>query len=160
MPNPVDITVEEFAALLKGNGRLLGLDLGTKTIGLAISDSNWSIASPVRTIRRSKFTADVEELLDYADKESVSGLVIGLPYNMDGSEGPRAQGTRAFVRNLSIKTDLPILYQDERLSSFEAEQTMLAANVSRAKRAQRIDAIAAGVILRSALARLQSISSD
>ena len=101
MAKEPDLTVEQFAALLQGrdgkNGRILGLDLGTKTIGLAISNSSWTIASPVNTIRRRKFTLDVAEMLDYAAKESVAGLVIGLPLNMDGSEGPRAQATRAFI---------------------------------------------------------------
>ncbi|MEO0547709.1 MAG: Holliday junction resolvase RuvX, partial [Pseudomonadota bacterium] len=98
-------SVDAFAAVLQGPSRLLGLDLGTKTIGMAISDSAWSIASPVNTVRRTKFTADVMEMLNYAQRESVSGLVMGLPFNMDGTEGPRAQSTRAFVRNLAKHTD-------------------------------------------------------
>jgi len=152
-----DLTVEEFAALLQGSGRLLGLDLGTKTIGLAISDSAWSISSPVRTLSRTKFTPDVEEMLAYAKNEGAAGIVIGLPLNMDGSEGSRVQATRAFVRNMAKLTDLPVLFQDERLSTFEAEQAMIAADVSRAKRAQRIDAIAASVILQAALDRLRAV---
>ncbi len=154
--NP-DITLEDFGRLLQGGGRLLSLDLGTKTIGMAISDSSWSVASPVRTLLRTKFTADAEELLAYAEHESVAGIVIGLPLNMDGSEGPRAQSTRAFVRNLSKLTDLPVLFQDERLSTFEAEQALIAADTSRAKRAKKIDAVAAGVILQSALDRLRAM---
>ena len=151
-----DITVEEFAAILQGSRRLLGLDLGTKTIGLAISDSDWSIASPVRTLMRSKFTHDAMELLAYAEDEVVGGVVIGLPLNMDGSEGPRAQATRAFIRNLAKTTDLPVFFQDERLSTFEADQVMISSDVSRAKRAQRIDAVAASVILQAALDRLRA----
>ncbi len=154
-----DLSVEQFVELLQAkssnNRRLLGLDLGTKTIGMAISDSNWSIASPVDTIRRKKFTTDVELMLAYIKKEGVQGLVMGLPYNMDGSEGPRAQATRAFVRNMRPLTDLPLLYWDERLSSYAAEQAMLEADMTRRKRAKNIDQIAASIILQSCLDRLQ-----
>ncbi|MEM8750123.1 MAG: Holliday junction resolvase RuvX [Pseudomonadota bacterium] len=153
-----DLTVEQFARLLQGKGRLLGLDLGSKTIGLAICDDRWSIASPVHTIRRRKFTLDVEDMLAYAAKEGVVGLVIGLPLNMDGSEGPRAQSTRAFVRNLSKHTSLPVLYWDERLSSFAADQAMLEADLSRAKRAKNIDQMAAAVILQGAIDRMSAIA--
>ena len=148
-------SVDAFATALQGPARLLGLDLGTKTIGIAISDSNWSIASPVRTIRRTKFTADVTEMLAYAVRESVKGLVIGLPLNMDGSEGPRAQATRAFVRNLARHTDMPVLYWDERLSSFAAESAMLEADLTRKKRAKVIDQMAAAIILQGALDALR-----
>ncbi len=151
MANPPDITVEQFATLLQGRGRLLGLDLGTKTIGLAISDSNWSIASAVKTIRRTKFTADVQEMLEFATAEKVQGLVLGLPLNMDGTEGPRVQATRAFARNLSSHTDLPLIYWDERLSSYTAEQFMLEADVSRKKRAKSIDHMAASIILQGCI---------
>jgi len=144
-------SVDAFAAVLQGPSRLLGLDLGTKTIGMAISDSAWSIASPVHTVRRTKFTADVTQMLDYAKRESVSGLVMGLPFNMDGSEGPRAQSTRAFVRNLGKHTDLPVLFWDERLSSFAAESAMLEADLTRKKRAKVIDQMAAAIILQGAL---------
>ncbi len=157
MARDPDISVEDFVRLLQGKGRLLGLDLGTKTIGMAISDSDWSIASPVRTLMRTKFSADAKTLLRYAADETVAGLVIGLPLNMDGSEGPRAQSTRAFIANLSKLNELPVLFQDERLSTFEAEQAMIAADTSRAKRAKKIDAVAAGVILQSALDRLRSV---
>jgi putative Holliday junction resolvase len=151
MANPPDITVEQFATLLQGRGRLLGLDLGTKTIGLAISDSNWSIASAVKTIRRTKFTADVQEMLEFATAEKVQGLVLGLPLNMDGTEGPRVQATRAFARNLLAHTDLPLIYWDERLSSYTAEQFMLEADVSRKKRAKSIDHMAASIILQGCI---------
>ena len=151
MANPPDITVEQFATLLQGRGRLLGLDLGTKTIGLAISDSNWSIASAVKTIRRTKFTADVQEMLEFATAEKVQGLVRGLPLNMDGTEGPRVQATRAFARNLSAHTNLPLIYWDERLSSYTAEQFMLEADVSRKKRAKSIDHMAASIILQGCI---------
>ncbi len=152
-----ETSLEQFAALLQGSGRLLGLDLGTKTIGLAISDSGWSIASPVRTIRRTKFTHDVREMLDYAEHEGVRGLVMGLPLNMDGSEGPRAQATRAFVRNLGQHTDLPVLFWDERLSSYAADQAMLEADLSRKRRARAIDQVAAGIILQGCLDRLSQV---
>ena len=157
MAREPDITVEEFAALLQGSGRLLGLDLGTKTIGIAISDSNWKIASPVRTLQRTKFTADAQELLAYARSESIVGVVMGLPLNMDGSEGPRAQATRAFVRNMKTMSDRTVLFQDERLSTFEADQAMISADMSRQKRKAKIDAVAASVILQSALDRLRSV---
>ena len=154
MSQSTDHTVEQFAALLQGTGRLLGLDLGTKTIGLAISDSRWAIASPVDTIRRKKFTPDAQAMLHYAVNEGIKGLVIGLPFNMDGSEGPRAQATRAFARNLSSMTDLPIMFWDERLSSFAAEQAMLEADMTRKKRANKIDQIAAAIILQGCLDRM------
>jgi len=161
MANEPDLNVEQFAALLQGrdgkNGRILGLDLGTKTIGLAISNTNWTIASPVDTIRRKKFTPDVAKMLDYARAEKIAGFVIGLPLNMDGSEGPRVQATRAFVRNLRPYTDLPVLYWDERLSSYAAEQAMLEADMSRKKRARNIDQIAAAIILQGCLDRLREV---
>jgi len=154
-----DLNVEQFAAALQGAdgryGRILALDLGTKTIGMAISNSQWTIASPVDTIRRKKFTPDVTALLAYANAESVEGLVMGMPLNMDGSEGPRAQATRAFVRNMRGHTDLPVLYWDERLSSFAAEQSMLEADMTRKKRARNIDQVAAAIILQGCLERLR-----
>lgn len=164
MAKEPDLTVEQFAALLQGpdgrNGRILGLDLGTKTIGMAISNSNWTIASPVETIRRKKFTADVTAMLTYAVSENVQGLVMGLPLNMDGSEGPRAQATRAFVRNMRVHCDLPVLYWDERLSSYAAEQAMLEADMSRKKRARNIDQIAAAIILQGCLDRLREVPPE
>ena len=172
MAKEPDLTVEQFAALLQGpsaeksghlngrHGRILGLDLGTKTIGMAISNSNWTIASPVETIRRKKFSIDVEAMLAFARAEDVEGLVMGLPLNMDGSEGPRAQATRAFVRNLRAHSDLPVLYWDERLSSYAAEQAMLEADMSRKKRARNIDQIAAAIILQGCLDRLREVLSE
>jgi len=164
MAKEPDLTVEQFATLLQGpfgkNGRLLGLDLGTKTIGMAISNSSWTIASPVETIRRKKFTVDVTTMLDFAMSEKVEGLVMGLPLNMDGSEGPRAQATRAFVRNMQAHTDLPLLYWDERLSSYAAEQAMLEADMSRKKRAKNIDQIAAAIILQGCLDRLREFQNE
>ncbi|MEP1207957.1 MAG: Holliday junction resolvase RuvX [Rhizobiaceae bacterium] len=164
MAKEPDLTVEQFAALLQGpsgrNGRILGLDLGTKTIGMAISNSSWTIASPVETIRRKKFTIDVQTMLDYAGSEQVAGLVMGMPLNMDGSEGPRAQATRAFVRNMRPLCDLPVLYWDERLSSYAADQAMLEADMSRKKRAKNIDQIAAAIILQGCLDRLREVQGE
>ena len=137
--------------------RLFGLDLGTKTIGIALSDGLLSVCSPYKTIKRTKFTKDVTELAAMAAREDVFALVLGLPLNMDGSEGPRAQATRAFVRNLQGKLDLPVMLWDERLSTVAAERAMLEADLSRAKRAERIDAAAAAFILQGALDRLSRL---
>lgn len=138
-----------FRAALPGGGRLLGLDLGTKTIGTALCDAGWSFATPAGTIRRAKFTADKAALVAVIAAQGVKGMVLGLPRNMDGSEGPRAQSTRAFARNVA---DLgPVLLWDERWSTAAAERAMLEQDVSRAKRADRIDAHAAAVILQAAL---------
>jgi putative Holliday junction resolvase len=148
------LPLQDFAARLAPRARLVGIDLGTKTIGLALSDVERRFASPLETIRRSKFRTDAERLLTLCARHGVGGLVIGMPYNMDGSEGPRAQATRAFARNLAQLTELPMTLWDERLSTVAAEQAMIAADVSRAKRAERIDAVAAAFILEGALDRL------
>ena len=133
------------------NGPLLGLDLGSKTIGIAICDPARTLATPVTVIQRTKFTKDAEELLALAKTRKIVGLVLGLPYNMDGSEGPRAQSTRAFARNLSGLTELPIMFWDERLSTAAAEDDLIAQGMRRDKRAKVIDAVAASHILQSAL---------
>ncbi|MFD0918037.1 Holliday junction resolvase RuvX [Pseudahrensia aquimaris] len=146
--------VEAFAARLQGAGRLLALDLGSKTIGLAISDSMWTVASPLHTIKRTKFSKDAAALQEIVAREYIHGLVIGWPINMNGTEGPRCQATSAFQRNLSRLMALPMMYWDERLSSVAAERAMLEADLSRAKRAERIDSVAASVILQAALDRL------
>lgn len=146
--------IAAFAATLPRTGALAGLDLGTKTIGVAISDSLRSVATPVLTIRREKFTLDAEALLKLMTAREVRGLVLGLPRNMDGSEGPRAQSARAFARNLAKMTPLPITFWDERLSTVAAERALIEADTSRAKRAQLIDHVAAGYILQGALDRL------
>lgn len=147
-------TIEEFAAALPAFGAVGGLDLGTKTIGVAVSDSLRSVATPLRTIRRSKFTADAQDLLALVQERGLAGLVLGLPMNMDGSEGPRCQSTRAFARNLERLTPLPIAFWDERLSTVAAERAMLEADMSRKRRAEVIDHVAAGFILQGALDRL------
>ncbi len=137
--------------VLGRNQRLLGLDLGEKTIGLALSDPGLSIASPITTIRRTKFTADAEELLRIVAERQVGGLVIGLPLNMDGSEGPRCQSARQFAVNLLKLQELPILFWDERLSTVAVERNMIAADLTRAKRAKVVDQAAAAFILQGVL---------
>lgn len=151
------LTIEELAHQLGPNQAVAGLDLGTKTIGIAMSDLGRRFASPRPVIKRVKFTKDAEILLALADKEKVAGFVIGLPVNMDGSSGPRVQATRAFVRSMSEKTDLPFVFWDERLSTVAAERALLEMDVSRAKRAERIDSAAASFILQGALDRLSAI---
>lgn len=146
--------IEEFAAALPHNRALFGLDLGTKTLGVATSDLRRSVASPVETIRRTKFTADAAALLVLAEGREAAGFVLGLPRNMDGSEGPRCQSTRAFARNLSKLTDLPITFWDERLSTVAVERTLIEADQSRKRRAEVIDKMAAAFILQGVLDRL------
>lgn len=154
------VDLSELAPILATRRfRLLGLDLGTKTIGLAISDGLGLSATPVETIRRTKFTADAEALLKLCKSRDVGGLVIGLPINMDGSEGPRAQSTRSFVDNLAEKTPLPIALWDERLSTVAVTRLMLEADLSRARRAEVVDKIAAAYILQGALERLRALAS-
>ncbi len=147
-------TIEKMSALYDGRRRLAGLDLGTKTIGVAISDVEWRIATPNKTIRKVKFTEDARALLALLDGYSVGGIVLGLPLNMDGSEGPRVQATRAFARNLAAMTQSPIGFIDERLTTAEAERAMIAADRTRKQRAESIDAAAAAIILQTALDRL------
>ena len=159
MAEPHTLTIDELAVDLPAGRRLLGLDLGTKTIGLALSDTSYSVATPLDTIQRKKFTADVNLLLEFTEKHDVSALVIGLPLNLDGSEGPRSQATRAFVRNLRRHTDLPVAYWDERLSSVAVERTLLEADASRKRRAEVIDKMAAAFILQGALDRLTNIAA-
>ncbi|KAA5602096.1 Holliday junction resolvase RuvX [Blastochloris sulfoviridis] len=137
------------------DGPLIGLDLGTKTIGLALSDRTRTIASAVRTILRTKFKADAAEVLAFAAAEKAAALVLGLPLNMDGSEGPRSQATRAFARNLSALTETPIALWDERLSTAAVTRTLLDADASRARRAEVVDKMAAAYLLQGALDRLR-----
>ncbi|MEM9013197.1 MAG: Holliday junction resolvase RuvX [Pseudomonadota bacterium] len=146
--------IADFAAAVPAVGALLGLDLGTKTIGIAVSDPGRRIASPLGTLKRGKFTRDAETLHGYLAERACVGLILGLPRNMDGSEGPRAQSTRAFAHNLSAKLALPIGLWDERLSTVAAERALLEADTSRRRRAEVIDHVAAGFILQGALDRL------
>ena len=138
----------------------IGLDLGTETIGVATSDGLRSIATAVETIRRKKFTADVTRILAIASGRNAVGLVLGLPLNMDGTEGPRAQSTRAFARNLERLTPLPIAFWDERRSTVAAERALLAADMSRKRRAEGIDSVAATYILQGLLDRLNHMERD
>ena len=147
-----------FAAALPRQGPLFGLDLGTKTIGVAVSDVFRSVASPLETIRRRKFTLDAEALLTIAASREGAGYVLGLPRNMDGSEGPRAQSVRAFARNIVEHLGLPVALWDERLTTVAAERTLLEADMSRKRRAELIDAVAAQFILQGALDRLAVIA--
>jgi putative Holliday junction resolvase len=146
-----------FAAALPRGRALAGLDLGTQTIGVAVSDTGRRIASPLETIRRKKFGLDAARLLAVTDARSIGGLVLGLPRNMDGSEGPRAQSTRAFARNLANLTEMPITFWDERLSTVAAERALLEADASRRRRAEVIDHVAAGYILQGFLDRLRHL---
>ncbi len=153
---PVDL--EEFGKSLPRHARLMGVDLGTKTIGLAISDVERHFASPLETIRREKFTPDAQRMLALIDKHAISAIVFGLPLNMDGSEGPRAQATRAFVRNLVALRPLTIIFWDERLSTAAVTRTLIEQDASRAKRAEVVDKMAAAYILQGVLDRLASIA--
>lgn len=144
----------EFAAALPAFGALAGLDLGTRTIGVAVSDSLRHVATPLSTIRREKFMLDAAALLRILAEREIRGVILGLPLNMDGSEGPRCQSTRAFARNLERLTPLPIFYWDERLSTVAAERALLEADTSRKRRSEVIDHVAAGYILQGALDRL------
>ncbi|KRE12882.1 Holliday junction resolvase [Bosea sp. Root483D1] len=153
------VALDQFLALPE-HARLLGLDLGTKTIGLALSDVERRIASPLETIKRVKFKLDAMALLKVAERHAIAGLVIGLPLNMDGTEGPRVQSTRAFVRNLAPLTSLPIVFWDERMSTLAVTRTLLDADASRARRAAVVDKMAAAYILQGALDRLARLESD
>lgn len=144
-----------FARALPPGARLIGIDLGSKTLGLALSDVTRTIASGLTTLPRTKFAADAQRLLALAEDHGVAGFVIGLPINLDGSEGPRAQATRAFVRNLSRLTPLAMLLWDERLTTAAAERALLEADASRKRRAGVIDKVAATLILQGALDRLK-----
>jgi putative holliday junction resolvase len=150
-------TIEEFAAALPAGRAVFGLDFGEKTIGVAASDLRRSVATPITVIRRTKFTEDAKALLVLVEARNIGGLILGLPRNMDGSEGPRAQATRAFARNLVKLTDLPIGYWDERLSTVAAERALLEADTSRKRRNEVIDQVAAGYILQGALDRMAYI---
>ncbi len=153
------ISVEDLPAALAGGRTLAGLDLGDKTIGIAVSDRGLSLANPRPVIMRRKFTLDAEALLAQAAKDGVGAFVMGLPVNMDGSEGPRAQASRAFVRNMQRLTELPFAFWDERLSTVAAERALIEMDVSRRKRDGRIDSAAAAFILQGLLDRLQALGA-
>ena len=148
-------SAREFAAAVP-HGRLGGLDVGTKTIGLAACDAGWSFAGPAEAIRRTKFTNDLKMLSEFIDKQGIKGLVVGLPLNMDGTDSPRTQSVRAFARNL-VPLDLPLLLWDERWSTQAVERAMIEADVSRSKRAEKVDALAAAHILQGAIDALANL---
>lgn len=143
--------IDDFADVLAESGRVIGLDLGTKTIGLALSDRGRVIATPLETLKRGKFTADAIKMEALIAEHEVTALVLGLPINMDASEGPRAQSTRAFARNLTGRVPLPLLLWDERLSTNAVTRTLIEADMSRKRRAEVVDKMAAGFILQGAL---------
>jgi putative Holliday junction resolvase len=155
--NETDALLAAFMERLPARARLMGIDLGTKTIGLALSDVECRIATPLETIKRVKFTPDVAKITTLVERFDVGGLVIGLPLNMDGSEGPRAQSTRAFVRNLAPLLARPVLFWDERLSTVVVTRTLIDADASRAKRADSVDKMAAAYILQGALDRYERL---
>ena len=152
------VAIEDLAKVLQPGARLLGLDVGTKTIGMALSDVTRSIATPYETIRRTKFTEDVKLIFKAIEANGVGALVIGLPINLDGSEGPRAQATRAFARILASRVDRPLAFWDERLSTAAVERHLIAADASRKRRAEVIDRMVAAYILQGALDRLKRLA--
>jgi putative Holliday junction resolvase len=152
------LTLDEIATALPRNRRLMGLDVGTKTVGLALSDALLSLASPLQTLRRGKFVPDAQQLFALADRYEVGGLIVGLPLAMDGSEGPRCQSVRQFAANLLAVRDMPLAFQDERLSTVAVERMLIGdADLSRKKRAEVVDRAAAAYILQSALDRLAQL---
>jgi putative Holliday junction resolvase len=155
---PLGETLEDavaFAERLKPGARLIGIDAGTKTLGLALSDVTRTIATPLTVLKRTKFKEDAAQLLRIAAEHQIGGFVLGLPINLDGTAGPRAQATRAFARNMNALTELPILLWDERLSTVAAERTLIEADASRSRRAQVVDKLAAAIILQGALDRMR-----
>jgi len=151
------LSLRELRTRIGKGQRLLGLDLGEKTIGLALSDTLLTVATPYETLKRGKFTADAEKIVDIAAKEGAGGLIIGLPLNMDGSDGPSAQSARAFARNFAARCDLPIVLWDERLSTAAVQRDMIAADTTRKRRAVAVDKIAAAYILQGALEALRNL---
>ena len=152
---PDDLTLHDAVATIPASARLMGLDLGSKTIGVATSDRTRMIATPIETIARKKFTADAERLMAIIAAENIGLIVLGLPVNMDGTEGPRSQSTRAFARNFARLSSVPVVYWDERLSTAAVERMLIQADASRAKRDQVIDKLAAAWILQAALDSLR-----
>jgi putative holliday junction resolvase len=149
------LPMTDFMEALAPGARLIGIDVGTKTLGLALSDATRNIASALVTLRRSRLAEDLRRLLELASEHGAGGFVVGLPLNLDGTEGPRAQATRAFVRNLAKATPLPVVYWDERLSTVAAERALLEADLSRKRRAEVVDKVAATLILQGALDRMR-----
>ncbi|MFW2391292.1 MAG: Holliday junction resolvase RuvX [Methyloceanibacter sp.] len=160
MTDTSPLPIEDLPSALQPGARLLGLDVGTKTVGLALTDVTRTVATPYKTLRRTKFTADAKEIAEIAEKEGVGGLVIGLPLNLDGSEGPRAQSTRAFARNLAAHVPIPMTFWDERLSTAAVERHLIEADASRKRRAEVIDRMAAAYILQGALDRLRGLANS
>jgi putative Holliday junction resolvase len=150
-----DLTQDNPLALIPPTGKILGLDLGTKTIGVAVSDAMRYSATPIETIKRTKFTQDAERLIELIAENQIVALILGLPLNMDGTEGPRVQSTRAFARNLAAKVALPIAFWDERLSTSAVTRMMIEADLRRDRRAEVVDKLAASYILQGALDRLR-----
>jgi putative Holliday junction resolvase len=159
MPGKI-VELATLAAELPRHGRLIGLDLGSKTIGIALSDVGRTIASPLETIARTKFTKDAERLVALIGRHAAAGMVIGLPRNMDGSEGPAAQSARSFARNLAPLVELPLAFWDERLSTAAVTRMLIEADRSRARRDQIVDKLAAAYILQGALDRLKGMARD
>ena len=153
-------TFEDFAEQCGGTTALVGLDLGDRTIGVAVSDRIGAVATPLETIRRRKFTQDAERLDDIIADRAIGGILLGLPRNMDGTEGPRCQSTRAFARNLARRSDLPIGFWDERLSTVAAERALLEADTTRKRRSEVIDHVAAAYILQGALDRMRHLRAE
>lgn len=156
MASLITTAAAEFAEALAGGGKLAGLDVGTKTIGVATCDAGWHFAGPVETMQRGKFTRDLAALRAFTTREKIIGLVVGLPLNMDGTDSPRTQSVRAFARNLAPLA-LPVLLWDERWSTQAVERAMISADVSRARRAEKVDALAAAHILQGAIDALANL---
>ena len=154
------IAIEDLPPLIGAEARLLGLDVGSKTIGMALSDVTRSIATPFDTIRRTKFTVDAKTIGEVIESNRIGAVVIGLPFNLDGSEGPRAQSTRAFARNLTAYIGVPMVFWDERLSTAAVERHLIEADASRKRRAEVIDRMAAAYILQGALDRLRRLAEQ
>ena len=154
------IVLEDLASRLPAKGRLIGIDMGTKTIGLAISDVERRIASPLRTIQRGSFQKDADALVSIFAEFEVAGVILGLPLDLEGRMGPRAQSARAFARNLSTRTDLAIAYWDERFSTAAVTRSLIINDVSRARRAEVVDRMAAAYILQGALDRLAGLAQN
>jgi putative Holliday junction resolvase len=154
------ISLEELSGTLPAAAPLIGLDLGTRTIGIAVSDRLRKVASARTVLRRTRFQQDARALIELATNEAAAGIVIGLPLNMDGSEGPRAQATRAFARNLERLTPIPLIFWDERLSTMAVERMLIDSDTSRARRAELVDKLAAAWILQGALDRLAKFAAS